>query len=48
MTKNVKRICFYTKKVAELGSIHPVRRGERWYKRAERLKNYKKAMHAAF
>lgn len=45
MNKNVLRIHYYTKKVAQLGAIHPAQRNERWYRRAARLKCYKKAMH---
>jgi hypothetical protein len=48
LNKNVRRISFYTKKVAQLGSVHPTKRNESWYKRAERLSCYKKAMHDQF
>jgi hypothetical protein len=48
MNKNVKRIHFYTKKVAELGSVHPTKRNEGWYRRSARLSCYKKAMHEQF
>lgn len=48
MDKSVHRIHFYTKKIAQLGAIHPTRRNDSWYKRAERLKCYKKAMHEQF
>jgi hypothetical protein len=48
MNKNVQRIHFYTKKIAQLGSVHPTKRDERWYNRAARLVCYKKAMHDSF
>ena len=40
-----RHIAFYTRKVAELGAVHPVRRTKKWDKRAERLKQYKTEMH---
>jgi hypothetical protein len=48
MSKNVKRIHFYTGKIAQLGKVHPTIRKEQWYRRADRLKKYKAAMHEAF
>lgn len=44
MDKRAKRIEFYTRKVAELGSIHPANRDERWKARSKRLLDYKKKM----
>jgi hypothetical protein len=48
MNKNVQRIHFYTKKISQLGSVHPTKRDDRWYNRAARLVCYKKAMHDHF
>lgn len=48
MDKNVRRIRYYTKKIAQLVSIHPTKRNHSWYNRAERLSCYKKAMHDQF
>lgn len=44
MDRRVKRIEFYTRKVAELVSIHPTKRDTRWKIRQQRLLNYKKKM----
>ena len=46
--KSVKRIHFYTGKVAKLFAVHPVRRNDFWDRRAARLKQYKAAMHQEF
>ena len=44
----VHRISYYTRKVAEKGSIHPAKKQPRAYTyRQERLKLYKKLMHEA-
>lgn len=41
-----QRIAYYTKKVAEKGSIHPAKKQPASYKfRNERLQLYKKLMH---
>lgn len=40
------RISFYTRKVAEKGSVHPSKKQPRNFKyRSERLKLYKRLMH---
>lgn len=40
------RIAYYTRKVAEKGSIHPAKKQPASFKyRNERLKHYKKLMH---
>jgi hypothetical protein len=42
----VNRIAYYTRKVAERGSIHPAHVKPNWYKgRANRLLKYKALMH---
>jgi len=46
MEKNVRRVQFYLKKIAELDAIHPTRRDDRWYCRAVRLESYKKVLNA--
>jgi hypothetical protein len=48
MNKKVQHIHYYTKKIAQLGAIHPTKRDIRWYKRAARLVGYKIAMHDHF
>jgi hypothetical protein len=48
MNKDVRRIHFYTGKVAKLGETHWTKRDERWYRRLERLNRYKVAMHLQF
>lgn len=46
MLKKLSHISFYTKKIAQLGSIHPTKRNNRWYLRAARLAKYKELMNA--
>jgi len=48
MDKNCKRIAYYTKKVAQFGSVHWTKRPAKWRNRSKRLKEYKKVMHASF
>jgi hypothetical protein len=45
--KIVRRINYYTRKVAQLGSVHPTKRNESWHRRSERLLKYKQAMNAS-
>ncbi|MFJ5716588.1 hypothetical protein [Neobacillus sp. NPDC093127] len=45
MNKHVLRIQYYTRKIVQLGAVHPTKRNERWSKRLYRLLAYKKAMH---
>jgi hypothetical protein len=42
--KIVRRINYYTRKVVQLGSVHPTRRDASWQCRSERLLKYKQAM----
>lgn len=44
--KIVRRINYYTRKVVQLGSVHPTRRDESWHRRSKRLLKYKQAMNA--
>lgn len=44
MRKAEKRIVWYTRKVAELGAVHPIRRTDKDRRRGERLLRYKLAM----
>jgi hypothetical protein len=48
VNKNVKRIHFFTKKLAEAGAVHWTRRTPRIERRLNRLIAYKKAMHEQF
>lgn len=44
MDKNCKRIAWYTRKVAELGAVHPVRRTNKHDRRSVKLIWYKSAL----
>jgi hypothetical protein len=48
MTKDIRRIEFYTRKIKELGATHLTIRDARWRRRAIRLQAYKEAMHRSF
>ncbi len=45
MKTSADRIHWYSRKVAELGSVHVTKRNESWYRRFYRLFSYKQAMH---